>query len=183
MSFPKKPLVFIASSALAVGVVIPGAMALSSGGERPTLPAQVMTDAAEHATEAEHAKVEAEHEAENEAAEHEAENEAAEHEAENEAAEHEAPPATNTNVPGANGDAHRSSVAAEHSQADEHRAVAPGQPANGVRDDDVGEVEHEGAEHEGAEQEDEENENANHGGDDGARRCGEDRSGSNSGRG
>ena len=44
MSFPKKPLVFIASSALAIGVAIPGAMALSGGGERPTLPAQVKSD-------------------------------------------------------------------------------------------------------------------------------------------
>src|SRR5436190_1407258 len=107
MPFPKKPLVFIASSALAIGVAIPGAMALSSGGQRPTLPAQVKSD---------------------------------------DAAE----------------------------QAGEHRATAPGQPANGVRADDNGtEAEHEDeateveneteAEHEN---ENEATEESHHGGDD-----------------
>jgi hypothetical protein len=134
MPFPKKPLVFLASGALAAGIAIPGAMALSSGGERPNLPAQVQRD------------------------------DTAEHAVPEPAAQAPAPTPAVANIPGATGDANRSATAAEHSQADEHRATAAGEPANG-RHDEGTEVEDENeAEHEHADNDDQHHDGEHHDG-------------------
>ncbi|MDQ1396602.1 MAG: hypothetical protein QOG64_1861 [Acidimicrobiaceae bacterium] len=180
MQLRSKPIVFIAATALAAGIAVPSALALSGGGSRPTLPAQVSRtdDRAEHPTpEVEKPENEAEVETEKSAAPAPAPA----------PAPAVAPAAVLTNAPGATGDANRSAVAAEHSQASEHRATAPGQPAQQATatddhpkgaDDTTAETENE----QENEQENEAIEVEHHGGDD-SHSGDSSSSGSNSGRG
>lgn len=122
MLLRSKPAVFAIAAVLGAGLAVPGALALTgSSSDTQTKPASVQP-------------VEQTHEADA-AEQHEATQ--SEQTATNDQAKTDATtsdtPTTNPKAFGVTGDEHRSDTAAEHSQADCHRATGPGQPADGSK--------------------------------------------------
>src|SRR3954451_24764601 len=149
MQLRSKSVVFAIAAALGAGLTVPGALALSGGSssDPQTKPAVQPVEQTHEADAAEqHEAAQSEHTTTTEAADDQAKAE-------------DTTPSTATPNPkafGATGDEHRSDVAAEHSQADAHRATGPGSPADQSAttpkatgtDDEATDVEDEHAEHE-----------------------------------
>src|SRR4051794_9309641 len=124
MQLRSKSVVFAIAAALGAGLTVPGALALagsSSDTSTSTKPAQVQPAEQTHEADA--------------AEQHEATeaDKAATDDDQSKTDDSASDPTTNPKAFGVTGNAHRSDTAAEHSQADCHRATGPGQPADGSK--------------------------------------------------